>query len=1180
MNDVLQEASRQTQCDILYNLSIIRGIVVKDLNVVNKDLLEFLDELLPRYGLAYSFDKNVVVIKKKEAEKEEKKSFTVTGNVTDQGLHPLPGVTVRWKGSTVGTATNVAGNFDLLLPERKEVVLVFSFVGMREVEVKLVDDKPVHVVMEEESSELEEVNVISTGYYNVDKRHLTSSVTSIKAEDIMMPGVGTIDQMLEGRVPGMIFMQNSGQVGTSPRIKIRGTTTLLGATAPLWVLDGVILSDPVNVDPQQINDLDFVNLLGNAISGLNPEDIDRIDVLKDASATAIYGPKASNGVIVITTKKGKVGTPAVSYSLTGTFRQRPRYTDRSVNVMNSEERIDYSKELATKGITVTDNNSHVGYEAAYYDYMNGKMNYEDFVREVNRMETVNTDWLGLLMHDTFSHTHSLSVSGGSDNVRYYTSLGYMDEEGNLKGERNERYSGMAKVDVNYKNFTLSFKIDGNMQDRKYTPKDVGLASYAYNTARSVNAYNEDGSLMYYQRVKNNETYDVPFSIINEREHTSDKITTEQSGLSVNLGYRFVPCLTGNVTFAYNVSHTEEQVYYGEETWYAADLRAKSRESGEVIASYTLLPKGGELRLNNTKSKSYNVRASLMFNKYLDKDQVHNLSASVIGELSSSRYTGFKITKRGYLPDRGMVFDIIDEKDEKGSPYKAYFNWLRTDEEARGKMSNSLTNQVGLIGTISYMYKDLYILNANCRIDGSNKFGDASNDRLNPIWSVSGRGNLQDVVNKWWVNTLALKMSYGYQGNMSAQDSPELIIQKQGTNKFFNEYYSTVKYYPNPDLKWEKTSTYNVDVEFALFNNKLSGNLSFYYRHTTDAFMSKTVSRISGVNHYTVNKGVLDNSGFECTLNFVPVNTLAGGVNPSGKRKGFIWRLDPNFGSVFNQLVDKLKSKDQVLQDEITYRDFLNGKVQMAGRPVNTFYSYKFEELSPEDGRPLFYGTNENEKLSVHGEEMTYLDYYKTLDMNDLCMAVMEHSGCREPFMQGSISNYLGWNNWGLSFNLAYSIGGKTRLMQMYGDGMTNAPGAERNMRREFVKRWKRPGDEQHTSVPGILSSEEYKKTAKPWWQSKSYEFAGTIWEMYDNSSVRVVSSDYLKLSSISLRYVFPMPLCQKLRMKSAYLSLNGTNIFTICSSKLKGQDPQQSGTSDLINISVRPTYSLQLNVTF
>lgn len=143
----------------------------------------------------------------------------------------------------------------------------------------------------------------------------------------------------------MIFMQNSGQVGAAPKIKIRGTTTVLGSQAPLWVLDGVILSDPVNIDPTSINDLDFVNLLGNAISGINPDDIDKIDVLKDASATAIYGPRASNGVIVITTKKGKVGAPSVSYSLTGTFRQRPRYTDRAVNVMNSQERIDYSRDI-------------------------------------------------------------------------------------------------------------------------------------------------------------------------------------------------------------------------------------------------------------------------------------------------------------------------------------------------------------------------------------------------------------------------------------------------------------------------------------------------------------------------------------------------------------------------------------------------------------------------------------------------------------------------------------------------------------------------------------------------------------------------------------------------------------------------------------------------------------------
>lgn len=162
---------------------------------------------------------------------------------------------------------------------------------MKRLEVPAQFGEPMKVTLEEDATELDEVNVISTGYYNVDKRHLTSSVTSLKMDDIMMPGVSTIDQMLEGNVPGMIFMQNSGQVGAAPKLKIRGTTTVLGSTAPLWVLDGVILTDPVNVDPQQINDLDFVNLLGNAISGLNPDDIEQIDVLKDASATAIYGPQ-------------------------------------------------------------------------------------------------------------------------------------------------------------------------------------------------------------------------------------------------------------------------------------------------------------------------------------------------------------------------------------------------------------------------------------------------------------------------------------------------------------------------------------------------------------------------------------------------------------------------------------------------------------------------------------------------------------------------------------------------------------------------------------------------------------------------------------------------------------------------------------------------------------------------
>ena len=405
--------------------------------------------------------------------------------------------------------------------------------------------------------------VVSYGYYNVDKRHMTSSVTSLKAEDIMMPGVSTIDQMLEGHVPGMIFMQNSGQVGASPKLKIRGTTTLLGNQAPLWVVDGVILTDPVNVDPTTINDLDFVNLLGNAISGLNPDDIDQIDVLKDASATAIYGPRASNGVIVITTKKGKVGKPAVSYSVSGTYRRRPRYTDRTVNVMNSQERIDYSRDLIKAKLDIPNPQSWVGYESAYVDYCNGVLTHDEFIEQVRYMETVNTDWMGILMQDTYSHNHSMNVFGGTDNIRYYASVGFMDERGNLRGEDNKRYSGMINLNLNYNKFTMRFGLNANMQKKEYTPGEVGLADYAYNTARSVAAYTKEGELWYYQRTDKNATADEDhsFSIINERKNTYDKINTNQTGLNLSLGYKILPPLKAELTFAYNMSNTEEDIFF-------------------------------------------------------------------------------------------------------------------------------------------------------------------------------------------------------------------------------------------------------------------------------------------------------------------------------------------------------------------------------------------------------------------------------------------------------------------------------------------------------------------------------------------------------------------------------------------------------------------------------------------
>lgn len=1198
---VLDKIQEQTDLNFMVNREQAEILGLVSVNVKNETVKNVLDRMLENSRLTYTFMDKIIVIKVRQTE-PEKKSVRVKGFVHDAQKSPMPGVTVKVTGVALGTTTNVQGWFALDLPIT-EGSLEFSFIGFKKQTVPFnVKTDTLHIVMEEDLEELEEV--VSLGYFNQDKRTSTSAITSLKMDDIMQPGVATLDQMLEGRVPGMIFMQNTGQVGATPKIKIRGTTTLLGSTQPLYVLDGVILDDPVNIDAADINSLDYVNLLGNAISGLNPSDIDQIDVLKDASATAIYGPKASNGVIVITTKKGKVGKPSITYSLTGTFRQRPRYTDRAVNVMNSMERIAYSREAIQAGWRVPTLKAWVGYESAYSDLLNNKISHEEFVERVDEMETANTDWLGLLLQDTYSHNHTVSVSGGTENLRYYSSVGFMDDRGNTRGEGSKRYSAMVNLNLNYTKWDFRFGLNGNLQKKEYTPdNDQGsVANYAYNTSRSVPAYTKDGDLLYYD-VDPSGYYVSDFNMINEMKNSWKHIDTDQIGLQMSLGYRFIPSLKFDVNFSYNVSHTDEDVWFGENSYYAISRRKIYKKAindyvpGDQNKAEAMLVNGGELRLSNTTNESYSLRGTLAFNKALNEDQ--SLNASLIGEVRSSKYSGFKITKRNYLPDRGMIFDDWDQE-----VYEGFTKWSHSSD-ARGSLTDNLTRQVGAILSVSWAWRNIYILNGNMRMDWSNKFGDRSNEKFLPIWSLSGRWNMHDnlLYGVSWVNTFALKLSFGYQGNMSNTESPRLIIKKGGTNLFFDEYESEIVNFPNPVLSWEKTATFNGSVEFALFNHKLTGNVGYYYRRTTDAFMEKTVAYFNGTKSYTVNAGILVNQGFEFNFSFTPINNMinkaSSALSASGERRGFRWRFDPNFGSVFNQLVDKIKPKDRKVQDnDISITQYLNGEVPVSGRPVNTFYSYRFKGLNHETGAPEFYGAEEYtdiQKTDEHGNLLfdgegkpvmvsTHEMYMEMMaagkDKEDIWLShVLERSGCREPFLQGSISNTFEYNNWVLAFNFAYSIGAKIRLFKMYNDN-GSIPRSEVNMRRDWVNRWRVPGDEKYTNIPGIVGGATYEHMNQGWWNNHAYDWKQNYWQMYDNSDLRLASGNYLKLSSVQLRYVVPERICKYLYMQSAYVSVSGTNLFTLCSKKLKGQDPSQSGTTSLINISVRPTYSLTLNVTF
>ena len=349
LQEVFKEIRQKMGYTFVYNEAMVERAGRVSVNVTSSDINEVMRACLAGTSLGYYLEDDVVVIVTKAesiTRAVQQDEHVITGRVTDKQGNPLPGVTVLIKGTSLGVATDADGRFELVQPSDTTGELVFSFVGMKTVTMKWEKGKELKVVMEAESAEMDEVVV--TGYGDVAKGNYTGAAYTVKAEEILMAGASTIDQMLQGVIPGMLVMNQTGMVGATPKIRVRGTSTLLGSQEPVWVVDGVIQRDPQPFNSDEntkfsVDADDIKELAGNAISWLNPNDIESITVLKDASATAIYGSQAANGVIVITTKKAQVGRVQVSYSGDFSIGQRPRYG--LYDLMNSAERMQFSWEV-------------------------------------------------------------------------------------------------------------------------------------------------------------------------------------------------------------------------------------------------------------------------------------------------------------------------------------------------------------------------------------------------------------------------------------------------------------------------------------------------------------------------------------------------------------------------------------------------------------------------------------------------------------------------------------------------------------------------------------------------------------------------------------------------------------------------------------------------------------------
>ncbi|QEC44459.1 SusC/RagA family TonB-linked outer membrane protein [Pseudobacter ginsenosidimutans] len=1175
IEEVLKKLRKVVKLQFIIDAGVSGKSKSAPFNLVDVPLSEVLDKMLVNTGLEYVINKSVVIIRKKAGAQvqpgtsEEVSLMPVTVIVKNEEGDPLQGATVA-DAADFSNVRITDANGQALLPMLPASKLLISYVGFDSRAMPVGGRKTVIVALSRANAVLEDA-VVYNGYQKIKQKYLTGAVTSLKMDSIIQPGLTTVDKMLEGRVPGLMFMQNSGQSGAAPKLRIRGTSTYLGSREPLWVVDGIVRTNPFPIPAERINDPDFVNLLGNAISGLNPYDIEQVDVLKDATATALYGVRAANGVIVITTKRGKPGPPTVFYNITGTYTRRPRYTDRSVYMMDSRERVDVSREMIEKELPLR-GGALEAYEKDIVDYYSGRIDYETFKKSVDRAEAINTDWMGHTMRDVFATSHTLSVSGGNNSVFYRASVGYNNAPGVIKKESNDRYTGILNLQMNYRKFKVDFNIQLSKLKKRYTPAEVGLLNYVYGTSRAIPLYNEDGSRYFYSTVGYSLFGDFKtMNILNEMDHTGQRIESFEYTAGIDLNYEIAKGIQFRSTLAYSGGNSSEDAWFEENTEWATQLRYSAFNPllNIIDPNRDPMPFGGQLRGQQVRNQNYSINGRLHFSRFLDQQSKHLLTVEAATELRSLRANSTTLTSRGYYPGRGHSFAQVDV-----TKYLLYASWLSTN--GFPLITESIQNFVRPYLTANYVFNDRYIISATASQEFSNSFGTRSNEKFLPTWALSGRWNLHEDLlrNVSWVNMAALRVGFGTSGNMLEGQTPYTIIQKGNVNTTYDAFSATTVFFPNPDLAWEKTQDYNGSLEFTLLKGRITGSLGYFYRKTTNTFLKKKVSAVNGApgNNYVVNGGTLENQGVELSLNFKLIDNMGAG------KKRFLWRFDPQLGQVFNKLInDNLNSRNVMVDAAtLTYQDFLDGKVPVNGKSVNTFYSYRFKGLDPQYGFPVFYGAEPENKDELFAQ-------YNKMTKDQVFSMVMVESGRREPVLQGGISNTFIYGNWTLNVMFSYSVGSKIRLLQIAsGNYGTFRPSSQQNLRKEFTNRWRYPGDEKFTNIPAIQGASNIENDQIAWWaiQNLTSSFATDYYQMYDFSDLRVVKGDYLKLQYVSLGYRFSNELCRKLSCKGADITVSGSNLYTFANKALRGQDPSQSGSAPNIGLSIRPVYALTLNISF
>jgi len=1066
----------------------------------------------------------------------------VKGKITDSAFKPLAGVSVLVKGTKNGTSTNPLGEFQLNGVAANSVIIV-SNVGFETKEVRVIPGKEISVALNPDASLLGDVVV--TGFQQINKKKFTGAGVKLKAEEIKTPGTVDATRMLEGRAAGVTVQNVSSTFGSAPKVRVRGATSINGDNKPLWVVDGVVLEDLVNISNDQLSSGDPTTLLGSSVAGINVNDIESFDILKDAAATALYGARAMNGVVVITTKKGKTGKTSINYTGNFSTQLKPSYGD--YNIMNSAEQMSILAALERNGFLEAPalaKRADVGMYGKMYDLLDADNNGSFGVLNTQagrnaflmRYANANTDWFDILFKNSLIQEHSLSLSTGTEKSQSFFSASFYKDNGWTIADNVKRYTlnfrnnynisdrlsagFITTASVRMQRAPGSLKRTSNVYQGQYEREfDINPFSYALNTSRALTAYDENGNLEYFKRNWS------PFNIIDETKNNYIDINVIDLKLQGEVGYKFNKNLRYDFVgaFRYVKSTLEHQVTENSNMAQAYRQFSRIGQTGpnstvidnnkylyqdpddpNATRKVSVLPYGGFYNINQDYFVNYDIRNSINYtNTFNEKHSINILLGQQVKYTDRQDY--FAIHP-GYQYDNGGVANPV---------YQYYKKTIEANFPTFG-MGKTYDRFAAFYLNGQYTFDKRYNVYGTVRYDGSNKLGSSETARWLPTWSFGGSWNIDEE--KFFDNItlfsyLKLRGSYGLTASLGPVTNSDVVLTSAIPNRTFPTERETVLQIgglKNSDLTWEKNHQLNIGIDGGLLNGRIEFSFDWYKRQSFDLISLIKTAGIGGESYKAVNYADMQAHG---------IDVMVGGTIIKNKNWG--WKANVTYGYNTNKITN---ARNLPIIYDLVKPEGGNKE----GYPVNSLFSIQYVGLSADNGIPYFIDEKGQKAAGV--------------DMQSEKVEHLVYSGQVDPKFSGGINNTFNYKNLSLNVFISFQGGNVIRLYPSFKSGYADLDA----MPKEFSDSWLHAGDEKVTNIPAI--SDRYYETQLNGQSLFPYN-------AYNYSDIRVAKGDFVRLKSISLSYNYTPKKVGAVKNLSFTAAIS--NPYLIYSDKkLQGQDPE------------------------